>query len=88
MLQPLSLYFILRATHHMFIPWMLKVFQAVLPNMLETLTATSLPLACVSNTLNKTSYQNVIISAFENIKWDLARLVYLFDVQLERNVGT
>ncbi|KAK4258063.1 hypothetical protein QN277_007569 [Acacia crassicarpa] len=88
MIQSLSLYFIHQATHQMFLTRMLKVVQAILPDVLRTLTATSLPLACISNTLNKPSPQNVFLASFNNIKWALARLVYLFDVQLERNVGT
>ncbi|KAI9119551.1 hypothetical protein K1719_009427 [Acacia pycnantha] len=88
MIQSLSLYFIHQATRQMFLTRMLKVVQAILPDVLRTLTATSLPLACVSNTLNKPSPQNVFLASFNNIKWASARLVYLFDVQLERNVGT
>ncbi|KAK4258064.1 hypothetical protein QN277_007570 [Acacia crassicarpa] len=87
-IHSLSLYFIHQATHQMFLPRILKVVQAILLDILQTLTATSLPLACMSNTLNKPIPQNVFLSSFSNIKWALARLVYLFDVQLERNVGT
>ncbi|XP_054821892.1 putative ion channel POLLUX-like 2 isoform X2 [Prosopis cineraria] len=89
MVQSLSLYFIQRVTHQMFLHQMLKV-QAILPDMLHTLTATSLPLACVSNTLNKPSplRLNVSFPSFNDISWSLARLIYLFNVQLERNVAT
>ncbi|KAK4271884.1 hypothetical protein QN277_020511 [Acacia crassicarpa] len=55
MIQSLPLYFIHRVAHQMFSHRMLKVVQATLPDMLQTLIATSLPLACVSNTLNKPS---------------------------------
>ncbi|KAI9119636.1 hypothetical protein K1719_009512 [Acacia pycnantha] len=69
---------------------MLKVIPAILPDMLQTLTATGLPLACVSNTLNKPSplRSNVSFPFFSDIHWSLRRLIYLFDVQIERNVAT
>ncbi|XP_028784164.1 putative ion channel POLLUX-like 2 [Neltuma alba] len=90
MVQSLSLYFIQRVTHQMFFLRILKVVQGMLPDILQTLTATSLPLACVSNTLNKPSplRLNVSFPSFNDISWSLARLIYLFNVQLERNVAT
>lgn len=90
MTQCLSLYFILRVTHQMFFHQMLKFCQAVLPYMLQTLSATSVPLACISNTLNKHSPLglNVSIPSLNDISWNLARLVYIFNVQLDRNVAT
>ncbi|KGN56920.1 putative ion channel POLLUX-like 2 isoform X1 [Cucumis sativus] len=50
----------------------------------------SLPFACVSNALNKpTPLQlDVYLPAFRDIRWSFARLIYLFNIQLERNVGT
>ncbi|KAK4258061.1 hypothetical protein QN277_007567 [Acacia crassicarpa] len=89
MTQSLSLYFIQKVTHQMFFHRMLKVIQTILPDMLQTLTATGLPLACVSNTLNKPSAlgSNVSFPFFKDIHWSLRRLIYLFDVQIERNVG-
>ncbi|KAI9119627.1 hypothetical protein K1719_009503 [Acacia pycnantha] len=90
MIQSLPLYFIHRVAHQMFSHQMLKVVQATLPDMLQTLTATNLPLACISNTLNKPSplRLNVSFPSFNDFSWSLARLIYLFDVQLERNVAT
>ncbi|KAK4258067.1 hypothetical protein QN277_007573 [Acacia crassicarpa] len=54
--------------------------------MLQAPTATSLPLAC----LNKPSpvRLNASFPSFNEIRWSLERLKYLFNVQLERNVAT
>lgn len=69
---------------------MLKVVEAILPDILQTLTARSLPLACVSHPLNKPSPLRLDVSlpSFHDITWSLARLLYLFNIQLERNVAT
>ncbi|KAK4258065.1 hypothetical protein QN277_007571 [Acacia crassicarpa] len=89
MTQSLSLYFILRVTHQMLFDRMLKFVQAILPYILQTPTATCLPLAYISNTVNKPSFfrLNVSFPSLNDIIWNLARLVYLFNVQLERNVA-
>ncbi|KAF7806981.1 putative ion channel POLLUX-like 2 isoform X1 [Senna tora] len=90
MIHYLSLYFVHRVTNKMFFDLMLKVIQAILPEMVQTLSASSLPLACVSNTLNKPSPLRLDVSlpSFRDIGWSVARLLYLFNIQLERNVAT
>ncbi|XP_028784166.1 putative ion channel POLLUX-like 2 [Neltuma alba] len=90
MIRSLSLFFIQRLTHQMFFHRMLKVVQAIFPDMLQPLTATSFPLACISNTLNKPSplRLNEYFPSFKDISWSIERLKYLYNVQLERNVAT
>ncbi|KAI9119613.1 hypothetical protein K1719_009489 [Acacia pycnantha] len=58
--------------------------------MLRDLAATNLPLACISDTLNKPSplRLNASFPSFNDIRWSLERLKYLFNIQLERNVAT
>ncbi|RDX58239.1 putative ion channel POLLUX-like 2, partial [Mucuna pruriens] len=90
MIQFMSLFIILRLAHKKLYDLMIKVGQAVLPYVFQTHSATSLPLACVSNALNKPKPLNLDVSlpSFHDIRWSLARLLYLFDIQLERNVAT
>ncbi|KAK7243163.1 hypothetical protein RIF29_37951 [Crotalaria pallida] len=90
MMLSLSLYLIQRVTYQKFLDQIIIIVQAVLPNVLQTLSATSLPLACVSNTLNKPRPLRLDVSlpSFRDISWSLARLLYLFNIQLERNVAT
>lgn len=90
MIQIMSMYIILRLTYKKLYDLMIKVGQAVVPYVFQTLSATSLPLACVSNALNKPKPLNLDVSlpSFHDIRWSLARLLYLFNIQLERNVAT
>ncbi|XP_027366836.1 putative ion channel POLLUX-like 2 isoform X2 [Abrus precatorius] len=90
MIQSMSLYIILRLTHNKLLDLMIKVVQPLLSDMLQTLRATSLPLACISNSLNKPKplQLDVSLPSFHDIRWSLARLLYLFNIQLERNVAT
>lgn len=49
----------------------------------------SLPFACISNPLNKPIplHLDVSFPSFEDIRWSLSRLYYLFNIQLEQNIG-
>ncbi|XP_027936741.1 putative ion channel POLLUX-like 2 isoform X1 [Vigna unguiculata] len=90
MIQFMSFYIILRLTHKQLCDLVIKAGHALLPYLRQTLIATSLPLACVSNALNKPKPLNLDVSlpSFHDIGWSLARLLYLFNIQLERNVAT
>ncbi|MED6124068.1 hypothetical protein PIB30_055574 [Stylosanthes scabra] len=90
MIKSMSLFFLLRLTRKEGFDPIIKVVQAILPNVLQTLSATSLPLACISNPLNKPTPLKLDVSlpSFEDLRWSLARLLYLFNIQLERNVAT
>ncbi|XP_014514750.1 putative ion channel POLLUX-like 2 [Vigna radiata var. radiata] len=90
MVQVMSFYIILRLTRKQLCDLVIKAGQALLPYLCQTHIATSLPLACVSNALNKPKPLNLDVSlpSFHDIRWSLARLLYLFNIQLERNVAT
>ncbi|RZB87826.1 putative ion channel POLLUX-like 2 isoform X3 [Glycine soja] len=89
MIQFMSLYIILRMTHKQLYDLMINVGQAVLPHVFQICSATSLPFACVSNALNKPKPLNLDVSlpSIHDIRWSLARLLYLFNMQLDRNVA-
>ncbi|KAK8502799.1 hypothetical protein V6N11_084175 [Hibiscus sabdariffa] len=86
----LSAFFLLRLMQLDFANALIKMVQDLFPHLLRTLAARSLPLACISNSLNKPMPLNLNISlpSIQDIKWNFARLMYLFNVQLERNIGT
>ncbi|XP_042516604.1 putative ion channel POLLUX-like 2 isoform X2 [Macadamia integrifolia] len=67
-----------------------KMVRCLLPYLSQAFEATSSPFACISNSINKpTPLQlDVSLPSFQDIKWNLARLLYLFNLQLERNVAT
>ena len=67
-----------------------KTVQEIFPCLVQNVGEFSLPFASVSNILNKpTPLQlDVYFPAFHEIKLSFARLIYLFNIQLERNVGT
>ncbi|RYR38459.1 hypothetical protein Ahy_A09g043503 isoform C [Arachis hypogaea] len=90
MIRSMSLYFLLRLMHKGSFNPIIKVVRALLPDVLRTLSATRLPLACISNPLNKPKPLKLDVSlpSFEDLRWSLARLLYLFNIQLERNVAT
>ncbi|WJX45208.1 hypothetical protein P8452_32103 [Trifolium repens] len=69
---------------------MINVVQAIVRYVPQTLGGTTLALACVSNALNKPKPLKLDVSlpSFHDIRWSLARLLYLFNTQLERNVAT
>ncbi|CAA0828279.1 Putative ion channel POLLUX-like 2 [Striga hermonthica] len=59
-------------------------------NAVQTFWSSNPPFACLSNSLNKpTPLQlDVSLPSFQDIRWNVSRLVYLFNIQLERNVAT
>ncbi|KAJ6430151.1 hypothetical protein OIU84_021543 [Salix udensis] len=69
---------------------LIKIVQDLFPSWAGTFGTTNSPFACVSNSLNKpTPLQlDVSLPSFQDIKWSLSRLLYLFNMQLERNVAT
>ncbi|KAE9617680.1 putative regulator of K+ conductance, CASTOR/POLLUX/SYM8 ion channels [Lupinus albus] len=89
MILYLSLYFIQRVTHQKFLDKIIILVQAILPSVLQILSATTLPLACVSNTLNQPwpVHLNVSLPSFHDISCSLAKVLYLFNIHLERNVA-
>lgn len=90
MIECMPLFLILKLTQTKFVDLVVNVVQAMVQNVPQALGGTSLPLACVSNALNKPTPLKLDVSlpSFNDIRWNLARLVYLFNIQLERNVAT
>ncbi|OMO54744.1 CASTOR/POLLUX/SYM8 ion channel [Corchorus capsularis] len=66
------------------------MFQGSFPHLLQTLGATNLPFACISNSLNKPTPLKLDVSlpSIQDIQWNFARILYLFNIQLEKNVAT
>ncbi|PON78075.1 POLLUX-like ion channel [Trema orientale] len=85
-----SPYFLLRVVKLSFVSNVLKMVHEKLSHMVQTFGAAGSPFACVSNPLNKPTPLNLDVSlpSFQDLKWSFARLLYLFNVQLERNVAT
>nr|XP_023884448.1 putative ion channel POLLUX-like 2 [Quercus suber]POF22598.1 putative ion channel pollux-like 2 [Quercus suber] len=85
----MSLYFLLRLKQLNFVNSLTKMVQKMLPRMVQTFGATSLPFACISNSLNKPRplQLDVSLPSFQDIRWSFARGLYLFNIQLEKNVA-
>ncbi|KAL9408220.1 hypothetical protein AB3S75_046719 [Citrus x aurantiifolia] len=90
MIGSLSSYFWFRLTQMNFINAFVKIIQDLFPSMVWMLGATGSPFACISNSLNKPMPLKLDVSlpSLQDVRWNLARLLYLFNVQLERNVAT
>ncbi|KAK1591366.1 hypothetical protein Q3G72_006579 [Acer saccharum] len=67
-----------------------KIVQGLLPSVIQTFGATGSPFACMSNSLNKPVPLKLDVSlpSLQDVRWSFARLMYLFNMQLERNVAT
>ncbi|CAK8572136.1 unnamed protein product [Lathyrus sativus] len=89
-IEYMPLFLVLKLTHMKFVDLVINVVQAMVRNVPQTFGGTSLSFACVSNALNKPTPLKLDVSlpSFQDIRWNLARLVYLFNIQLERNVAT
>lgn len=85
-----SLYLLLRLTQLNVVNTLGKLIQGSLPHLFPYSKATSLSFACTSNSLNKPMPLKLDVSfpSFQDISWNLSRLLYLFNVQLEKNVAT
>ncbi|KAF6148324.1 hypothetical protein GIB67_025543 [Kingdonia uniflora] len=85
-----SSYFLFRFTMLNTVRALRKMAQSFVPCMLKAFLATASPFACISNSLNKPVPLNLDLSlpSFQGVRWSLARILYLFNCQLERNVST
>ncbi|XP_068326841.1 putative ion channel POLLUX-like 2 [Pyrus communis] len=90
MMGLVSFYFSIRLVQSSIFNTFIKIVQAKLPYIIQTFGAATLPLACVSNSLNKPLPRPLDVSfpSFQDIRWSFARLLYLFNIQLEKNVAT
>ncbi|PPE01150.1 hypothetical protein GOBAR_DD01820 [Gossypium barbadense] len=69
---------------------LVKMIHDLFPHLLQILAPRSLPLACISSSLNKPTPLNLDLSlpSIQDIRWNFARLLYLFNIQMEKNVAT
>ncbi|XP_068634201.1 putative ion channel POLLUX-like 2 isoform X2 [Aristolochia californica] len=71
----------------------INIFMRIGPKLLVYLSgacaSTGSPFACISNSLNRPQPLKLDVSfpSFQDAKWFLSRLLYLFNVQLERNIA-
>ncbi|XP_048420361.1 uncharacterized protein LOC103959000 isoform X4 [Pyrus x bretschneideri] len=89
MMGLLSLYFSIRLGQSNVFHTFIKIVQAKLPSIIQTFGAATLPFSCISNSLNKPVplQLDVSVSSFRDIRWSFALLLYLFNIQLEKNVA-
>lgn len=90
LMASLSSYFLIRLIHLSCKKTIFKVVQESFNYAVQTFGVSNSPFACMSNSLSKpTSLQlDVSLPSFQDIRWNVARLIYLFNIQLERNVAT
>ncbi|WZZ35267.1 hypothetical protein YC2023_018668 [Brassica napus] len=67
-----------------------RKMQKMLPGLIQNSVVATLPFACASNSLNKPTPLNLDLSipSLRDIKWSTSRFIYLFNIQLEKNIGT
>lgn len=90
MVTSLSSYCLLRLTRLNLANTLMKMVQDLLHSVIHTSWATSSTFACMSNSLNKPAPLKLDVSlpSFQDIRWSFSRLLYLFNMQVERNVAT
>lgn len=68
----------------------MNAIQELFFYMVYTYPLRSLPFACMSSSMSKpTPLQlDVSLPSLQDIRWNFSRLIYLFNMQLERNVAT
>ncbi|KAL8481586.1 hypothetical protein ACS0TY_027375 [Phlomoides rotata] len=83
-------YYIVRLMPVNFKKTALEVVRESFCYAVRTFGASNSPFACISNSLNKAPTLQLDISwpSFQVSRWNFARLAYLFNIQLERNVAT
>ncbi|CAL9242133.1 unnamed protein product, partial [Arabidopsis halleri] len=59
-----------------------------LPLLVQNSVGAGLPFACASNSLPTPLKLDVSVPSFQDIRWGLARFLYMFNIQLEKNIGT
>ncbi|XP_058086263.1 putative ion channel POLLUX-like 2 isoform X9 [Magnolia sinica] len=85
----ISSYFIFRLKWLNPMYTLIRMVQKLFPYVHGAFDVTSLPFACISNSMNKPVPLRLDVSfpSFQDAKWSIARLLYLFNIQLERNIA-
>lgn len=65
------------------------VFKKLFHHWFQNLGATNSTFACISNSMSKPTPLKLDVSlpSFQDIRWNFARLLYLFNMQVDRNVA-
>ncbi|XP_047954323.1 putative ion channel POLLUX-like 2 isoform X1 [Salvia hispanica] len=90
LMASLSSYFLIRLIHLNYKKKVIEVVQESLCYAVQTFGVSNSLFACMSNSLSKPTPLQLDVSmpSFQDIRWNIARLIYLFNIQLERNVAT
>lgn len=86
----ISSFIFLRRSHMNMASMLLKMVNRLHAFLMQAFESTSLPFASLSGSLNKPTPLNLDVSlpSIGDIQWSLARMIYLFNMQVERNVAT
>ncbi|KAF9605876.1 hypothetical protein IFM89_019848 [Coptis chinensis] len=86
----MSSYYLFKFTVLNSLPALTKMVVSLLPVVLEGSMKGSLPFACISNSVNKPVPLQLDLSLppFQGVRWNFARLFYLVNSQLDRNIAT
>ncbi|XP_030541209.2 putative ion channel POLLUX-like 2 isoform X2 [Rhodamnia argentea] len=90
MMSTMSLYVFLRLSQLNSACMLTKICQPLLPHLFQKFLASGASFACISNSLNKPMPLNLDVSmpSLGDVRWNFARMIYLFNIQLERNIAT
>ncbi|KAL2941729.1 putative ion channel POLLUX-like 2 [Bienertia sinuspersici] len=86
----ISSFIFLRWSHLNLVSMLLKMRNCLHVFSTQAFSSTSWPFASLSNPLNKPTPLNLDVSlpSIGDLQWSLARMIYLFNMQVERNVAT
>lgn len=86
----MSSYYLFRSTMLHTLQALMQIVQNILPIVLQASMNKSLSFACISNSVNKPVPLQLDLSLppFQGFRWNLARLLYLLNNQVERNIAT
>ncbi|CAK9168525.1 unnamed protein product [Ilex paraguariensis] len=90
MLAILSSYILVRLIQSNSAHMTTSLVQDIILRAIQTFAAPRLPFACMSNSsIKPTPLQlDVSLPSIQDIRWNFARFIYLFNIQVERNVAT
>ncbi|GKU85845.1 hypothetical protein SLEP1_g461 [Rubroshorea leprosula] len=80
---------LLRLVQLDFVNTIVKMVKNLLPRVVLTSGSMSVPFACISNSVNKPTPLKLDVSrsSLQDVQWNFARPLYLFNVQLEKNIA-
>ncbi|KAI3964854.1 hypothetical protein MKW92_031840 [Papaver armeniacum] len=81
-------YILFKLTRLNFVKTFMKMVHSLHPHVLQAFDANTSPFACISNSKPVPLGLDVSLPSFQDIKWNFGRLAYVFNMHLERNIGT